>query len=213
MSTQPIHSLTARPDVWRGYRGRLDVSGYPSGFPALDALLQCGGWPRQGLVELLPGTPGAGGLQLLLPALAALTRSGESVAMVSPPGHLCAPALLSAGVVLEHLLVVTPPPGQLLWSCEQILRSAAVAALVVWPTGVRLDVAALRRLQLAAREGGCWASLLRGPDAASQPSVARLRLRLERRDATWVALHVLKQLGGGAGRHVNLALPIATGVE
>jgi hypothetical protein len=68
-----LEELLAHPSVWRG-RSRAAVETFPTGFPALDAGLPGGGWPRHGLVEILTPRPGVGELYLLLPALAALSR-------------------------------------------------------------------------------------------------------------------------------------------
>ena len=65
-----LAELLAHPSVWRG-RSRAALETLPTGFPALDAGLPGGGWPRHGLVEILTPEPGVGELYLLLPALAA----------------------------------------------------------------------------------------------------------------------------------------------
>jgi hypothetical protein len=69
-----LQELLAHPSVWRG-RSRAAVETLPTGFAALDAGLPGGGWPRHGLVEILTPRPGVGELYLLLPVLAALSRS------------------------------------------------------------------------------------------------------------------------------------------
>src|SRR5512137_3109590 len=58
-------------------------AGLPTGYAALDRCLPGGGWPLQGLIEILSDQRGIGELRLLLPALAALCR--EPGATESPP--------------------------------------------------------------------------------------------------------------------------------
>ena len=63
-----LADVLSRSDVWRGDSlARAALPGVPSGFAALDAELPGGGWPRGGLVELLPARQGIGELSLLMP--------------------------------------------------------------------------------------------------------------------------------------------------
>src|SRR5262245_53393917 len=81
-----LESLLQHPAIWRG-RSAAPISVVPSGFPALDAALPGGGWPSAGLVEILVSHIGVGELNVLLPALVALTRkeSARWCAWVAPP--------------------------------------------------------------------------------------------------------------------------------
>ncbi|MDZ4255750.1 MAG: SOS cell division inhibitor SulA, partial [Sulfuritalea sp.] len=79
-----------------------------SGFPALDAELPGGGWPRGALTELLTEHEGIGELGLLLPALAALTAAGQTVVLIAPPRAAHAPAWAAAGIRLDGLRLVFP---------------------------------------------------------------------------------------------------------
>ena len=49
-------------------------TGTPTGFPVLDRQLPGGGWPVDGIAELLYDHQGIGELRLLVPALAYLSR-------------------------------------------------------------------------------------------------------------------------------------------
>ncbi len=74
--------------LWRARERESDsgaaaAAGLPTGYAALDRCLPGGGWPRQGLIEILSDQRGIGELRLLLPALAALCR--EPGATESPP--------------------------------------------------------------------------------------------------------------------------------
>src|SRR5262245_1576849 len=108
MSTQQqLAELLAHPSVWRG-RSHAAVETFSTGFPALDAGLPGGGWPRHGLVEILTPRPGVGELYLLLPVLVALSRATPArwCAWVSPPQEPYAPALEAHGAALDRMLVV-----------------------------------------------------------------------------------------------------------
>src|SRR5438093_10615934 len=104
-----IEEILQRHPVWRGSGFAKAVAALPTGFAALDAELPGGGWPRQGLTEVLADPPGIGELELILPALAALTGTGKRVVWVAPPHIPYAPALAAAGVDLVNLLIVAPP--------------------------------------------------------------------------------------------------------
>ncbi|WJW75112.1 translesion DNA synthesis-associated protein ImuA [Thiohalobacter sp. IOR34] len=157
----------------------LAADGIPSGFEALDALLPSGGWPRAGLIELLVPREGIGVLQLVLPALATLSRQRRWIAWVAPPYVPYAPALGLAGVVPDHQLMIHPrPDGDGLDAVERTLRSGTCGAVLAWPlTG---DGPRLRRLQAAAEAGRCLGLLFRRQDGPRPPGGVGLRLRVER---------------------------------
>jgi len=171
-----LEELLAHPSVWRG-RSRAAVETFPTGFAALDAGLPGGGWPRHGLVEILTPQPGVGELYLLLPALAALSRTAPArwCTWVSPPHEPFAPALMAHGVALDRMLIVrTHLP---LWAQEQALRSGACEVALAWLP--RASPRAIRRLQLAAEQGRALGVLYRSRAFASDPSPAMLRVLLE----------------------------------
>lgn len=149
-----------------------------SGFAALDRELPGGGWPCGALTELLGGLEGIGELQLVLPALAALTARGKRVAWLAPPHLPYAPALAAAGIDLTHLVVVRAPGRRdSLWAAEQVLRAGSCHALLAWLHAPRYPE--LRRLALAAGPGRACVFLFRPPAAAAEPSPAALRLALD----------------------------------
>jgi hypothetical protein len=176
-------------------------SGVPTGFPALDAALPWGGWPPGSLCELLAESPGVG-LGLVLPALARLGCEGRWLLLVDPPWSPYAPALAARGVRLERLVVVRAE-GQGAWAAEQGLRSGACAVVLLW--GGRWELAALRRLQLAAETGGALVFLFREPAAARQASPAALRLELIPAGAGY-RVRILKLRGAPAGAALDLPL-------
>jgi hypothetical protein len=174
----PLTEILQRQTVWHGDAPSAGAAAAAAtGYAALDAELPGGGWPT-GLVEVLHRANGAGELQIVLPALAALTGAGHRIAWLAPPYLPYAPALKAAGVRLAQLTVVRAP-GRLdaLWAAEQALRSGAFHALLLWLP--RASYPELRRLAVAAQAGPAFALAFRPPQAACESSPALLRLALE----------------------------------
>jgi cell division inhibitor SulA/protein ImuA len=178
-----LAELLRHPALWRG-GGAGAPETVSTGFRALDARLPGGGWPLATLVELLVPAAGVGEIRLLLPALRSLTAAGREprwVAWLAPPHLPYAPALADAGLDPARMLVVRPRAGiDRLWAMEQALRSGACAAVLGW-AGEARD-AMLRRLKLAAEEGGTPAFLLRPAAHRCEATPAALRLALAARD-------------------------------
>lgn len=201
--------LRQRASVWQGGAPAAAIPalpGTPTGFDALDAALPGGGWPAGGLAEALCRAEGVGELQVVLPALASLTRAGRRVAWLAPPHLPYAPALSAAGVRLENLTVVRAPGRRdALWAAEQALRAGAFHALLLWlPRAVYPE---LRRLAVAAQGGPAFALAFRPPEAAAEPSPAVLRLALEPGPAGALSVRILKRRG------LPLAAPLALAIQ
>jgi len=165
--------LLEHPAIWRGRSAaRLEV--LPSGFAKLDELLPGGGWPRHGLIEILIPRFGSGELSLLLPALAAVSRTSGArwCVWVAPPLMPFAPGLVAGGLVLERVAVVGGKRP--LWALEQVLCSGACDAALAW--GRSVPARDIRRLQLAAERGRTLGVLFRPRRAARESSAAALRL-------------------------------------
>src|SRR6267143_802865 len=143
--------LLEHPAIWRGRGGAAHQRGLPTGFAALDAYLPGYGWPRTGLIEILVSRFGSGELYLLLPALAALTRAAAArwCVWVAPPLMPFAPALVSQGIVLDRVAVVSG--ARPLWALEQALGSGACDVALAWARQPKARE--IRRLQLAAARG------------------------------------------------------------
>jgi cell division inhibitor SulA/protein ImuA len=181
-----IARLLEHPAIWRG-RSAAERSGLSTGFAALDEHLPDRGWPRAGLIEILVARFGSGELALLMPALAALTRSAAArwCVWVAPPLVPFAPALAACGVVLDRVALVEGArrqdarlrgdPG--MWAFEQTLGSGACDAVLGWVRQPKpRDI---RRLQLAAERGRTLGVLFRPQRAAREASAAMLRLSIE----------------------------------
>src|SRR5882762_5833625 len=93
----PLESILERRGIWRGGAPALVSGAISTSYASLDRELPGGGWPTGALTEILGtgkgGVQGIGELQLVLPALAALTRAGKRVAWLAPPYLPYAPAL------------------------------------------------------------------------------------------------------------------------
>lgn len=177
MAVVALASLLESRQVWQGHAAPA-TDGEPSGWPALDALLPGGGWPKAALSEILLPADGVGELQLVLPALARLTRARRSVVVVAPPYRPYAPGWEARGVAMAEVEIVTAAaPRDALWAAEQCLRSGSCAAVLAWPR--EADERALRRLQVAAASGPALGFVFRDSRHAAQPSPAALRLELE----------------------------------
>ncbi|MFQ5981770.1 MAG: translesion DNA synthesis-associated protein ImuA [Woeseiaceae bacterium] len=183
--------------LWRGRDQAHNWQGLPSGYPKLDRSLPGGGWPRHALTEILLEHYGRGELQLLMPALARLSKTEDEagwIAWIAPPFQPYPPALLQWGVDLSRILIVRPRQGnETLWSAEQALSSGNCAAVLVWPE--TLDDYSSRRLQLAAEKGQSWAVAFRPLTALSRTSAAALRIQLMPGEKG-TDLRVLKSRGG-----------------
>jgi len=203
-----LAELLRHPALWRGGGAGEAPATVPSGFRRLDERLPGGGWPLATLIEILLPTAGVGEIRLLLPALCRLSRAtpGEPrwIAWLAPPHLPYAPALVDAGLDPARMLVIQPCAGlDLLWAMEQALRSGACAAVLGW-AGVTGD-RALRRLKLAAEEGGGPGFLFRPSAHREESSPAALRLALSAHD-DGLDIEILKSQGGMPARIDRLSI-------
>lgn len=201
---RPLDALLATAALWRARSGVEPAEpGLPTGWPRLDAELPGGGWPLGTLIELLLPQAGSGELQLLLPALGALTRGPPQterrwLAWISPPHAPYAPAFAQHGIRPDRLLVISAErTADRLWAIEEALRSGSCAAVLAWLDAV--DDRWLRRLKLAAETGRGLAVLFRPLRRQGAASPATLRLVLEP-TARGLDLRVLKSRGRGPAR-------------
>jgi hypothetical protein len=209
-----LAAVLARSDVRRGDAfAVLPTPALPSGFTALDRELPGGGWPRGALTEILVDGHGFGELSLLLPALRSLRAGGDWVLAIAPPDAnlaLHAPACAAAGIDFEHLAVVSPAGSRdALWAAEQALQSGAPQAVLCWSAAA--DSRAVRRLQVAAGQGGAAAFLFRPLSRAREPSAAALRLALAAGPVSpqggALSVTILKRRGPPLAGDIVLAVP------
>jgi len=204
--TAALEAVLHRHPVWRGAGLASPAApSVPSGYPALDRELPGGGWPAGALSEILCARQGVGELQLVLPALVALSQAQGRVAWLAPPHLPYAPALAAAGMRLEFLTVVRAPGRRdALWAAEQVLRAGACRALLLWLP--RAGYAELRRLALAAETGKSVAMLFRPPQVAQESSPAPLRLALEP-EGEQLAVRILKRRGSPLATPLRVPIP------
>ena len=188
-----LAALLAHPAIWRGDDVAPEPAAVPSGYAALDAALPGRGWPQGALTEVVLEREGIGEIRLTLPALARVQAAGRDVVWIAPPHRPYAPALVQGGLDLARLVIVRcAVPKDALWAFEQALRAPECGAAFAWlPTH---DERALRRLQVAAREGRTWGVLWRRPGQRGSATAAPLRLALARQDGH-LAVRVVKRRG------------------
>jgi len=205
MSTPGVLAdVLARGDVWRGGSlARAVVPGVPTGHAELDAELPGGGWPRGGLVELLPGRQGIGEMSLLMPALARLSAQEMSwIVCVAPPLPPYAPAWEAAGIALSRLLITRAVGGDAAWACARALDTDGVGALLAWlPLA---DAGSLRRLQLLAEKSRTLIFLFRPAATARDASPAPLRIALDAAGQGRLSLCLFKRRGGARATPLEL---------
>jgi hypothetical protein len=216
-ASSTLAALLSHPAIWRGDDCAPEPAAMSSGFAALDAALPGRGWPQGALTEMLLEREGIGEIRLTLPALARVQAQGRDVVWIAPPHRPYAPALAVAGLDLARLYVVhCREPKDALWAFEQALRAPECGAAFAWlPTH---DERALRRLQVAAREGRTWGVLWRRPGQRGSASAAPLRLALSPHagpNLGTLAVHVLKRRGSELPQPVlidigNIGRPAST---
>ena len=206
--SRDLSHLLEHPAIGRG-RSAARMRVLPTGFRALDEGLPGGGWPRAGLIEILPSCLGVGELSLLLPVLAAVTRRPEArwCVWLAPPLRPFAPALAGCGVALERMLIVQPQRKEAeeksaFWAFEQTLRSGACDIVLAWLRSALPRQ--IRRLHLAAERGSTLGVLFRPREAARDSSPAALRIIVE--PAPQGARVTLLKSRGGARGAIELSL-------
>lgn len=225
-----LESLLEHPELWRAGRpgggGASHRPVQPSLHPVLDRFLPGGGWPIGAVSELCFKQTGIGELQLLMPALAALSQQQRWIAWVNPPFLPYPPALAASGIRLGRMLLIRRPADhgslpvkqdaqhnagrgmqpeeirhrQMLWALEQAARSGACSAVLAWLDERRVTTRHIQRLQVAARQGNTLLWLFRPDTVLQQASLASLRLRLHAESHTGTArrlrVDIIKRHGG-----------------
>ncbi len=174
----------------------------PTGFAELDLLLG-GGWPTQQVIELRTAF-GIGEFRLLLPYLQQQASLGKLQVYINTPAQLHAPFLSSQGLPLWQLLDVRAQDRDALWAAEQCLKSGCCSTVLLWQH--TLNIARLKRLQLAAAEGQAELFLIRPAGQAQLSLPVGLSLALSPA-AQGIEVRVLKRRGGwpGARQLVNFS--------
>lgn len=199
----PINKLLRETGLWRASSIDCEYKkSCKSGFPQLDRQLPGGGWPADGVTEILHSRYGVGEFRLLAPALARLSHEQSRwLLLVNPPYIPYPPALAQAGVDLASILVTQPKTTRdYLWVLEKALASQSCSAVLSWPGTIHMKQ--IRRLQVASKEGHCWNVLFRPKSAIQYASPAELRVRLRplelppTMENSAVEVKILKRRGG-----------------
>ena len=199
-----LQEILEQHPVWRGQALAQAGESLPTGYEALAGQLPGGGWPTGALTEILGEEEGIGELQLVLPALAALSSAGKRIVWLAPPHLPYAPALAAAGIDLTQLSVVRAPGRRdALWAAEQVLRAGPCHAMVAWFRHARYEE--LRRLAVAAEASRAFVALFRPRSAAGEPSPAVLRVALEPAGSE-LSVHILKRRGAPAAAPLSLSI-------
>lgn len=196
--------------VWQGDQlpGAGEAPVLSSGFAALDALLPGGGWPCQGLSEILLPAWGLAECRLTAPALSlALQEEGKGKAVLfigaPDPPHL--PGWRAAGLTAASMVWVDAArPQQRLWAAEQALHCPEVAAVLLWLPPGRGQTAGLRRLQVHSLQGRRPVFVFRPLAAQAESSPAPLRLALQACRPLALVLRLLKRRGPAHERPIEL---------
>jgi len=190
--------------IWRA--GDIQKKGqktFPTGYSEFDNALPGRGWPQSSLIEIIVSNWGMGELQLLIPLLKQITQNTYYAVLISPPYIPYTPALHQQGIALKNMIVMPKEyiGEQCLWVLEKVLNTQTCGVAIAWPK--KLTDKSMRRLQLAAEQGGSIAIVFQNREASSSP--AALRIRLIRLKAG-LQIDILKARGGSRFRRVVISL-------
>ena len=150
----------------------------PKEVDGLDELLPCGGWPINGLLEIIIPDNYSDFMSLLMPALVRFSQQDRWIAMVTPPCQARARLFTDNSIDPLKVLQVNPHPGRsALWTAESMLQSGDCAVVMAWPNcnTELMD----KRLQNAAASGKSLAILIRYEGLSMPRSAVDVRLKLE----------------------------------
>jgi hypothetical protein len=183
--------MLSRDELIRTLRERLEQATarcrserVSSGSAGLDRLLPGRGFRRGTLTEWLSEPGGGATTMALVSARAACCLGGALVVVDRSPasatnlgGRFYPPAAAALGIDLEKLILVRPTHARdERWALTQALGCQGVAAVLCWPE--KFDSRSLRRMQLAAEQGGSL-GLLVGPPSSTTATWSEVRLRVE----------------------------------
>lgn len=207
-------TLKNQGQIWSGNDWRLTHSAAsPSGYVALDNLLNGGGWPLGAVTEILCSQPGQGELRLVIPFLEQLGQQDLRWQLwLNPPYQPYGPGLNAWGLNTDKMLICqADKPEDLLWSIEQGITTGGASVVLAWVEA--LDKAQLRRIQLASEKNGIATFLFRSLKFRHAQSVSALRLAINMMEQQRVQLDILKRRGGWPVRNIDLTLPLQANRE
>ncbi len=201
MST-PLNTLFQSALLWHGDQLARTTAVAPTGFPELDSQLPGGGWPLNGLIEVMLDRPGIGEMQLFFPALKRLLNEGKTLVIVVPPYLPYPPAFQQHGLDPSQIVLINAiNQNDRLWAFEQALRGASCGAAFSWFTTIEENH--MRRFQLAASEAKGLAVIFRPAVVRIGSAWAALRLSLSPENG-YLGTRILKRRGGGLSTLMRL---------
>ena len=208
MKSLALDDILNNPAIWR--IGQVPMSRkatIPTGSSLLDIALPGHGWEIGALTEILTNEQGIGELSLLIPALRETTRSGRAVVLVAPPYVPLPMTLENRSALLHRIVIINAEKQELLWATEQAARSGAAGMVVAWESGSPRDwnYQALRRLHVAADNGGTALLLYRRASAINGASPAPTRLSLSA-DSGELLVQIAKRRGALIAETIRLNL-------
>lgn len=202
----PAHVAQA---VWRGTEvGAAAGRALPTGFEVLDAALPGGGWPTQGLSEVLLAQAALCEWRLLAPALPGFLAGRDSrIYLIAPPKPPNAMGLAQLGLAPQQLVWIdVKAPADSLWAAEQLIKSEAAGAVLVWLPQARPEQ--IRRLQVQALHCDAPVFVFRPEAALRDASPAPLRVSVALGESWGIDLRIRKRRGASADEVLHLrALP------
>lgn len=211
--TKSLNHLLQDARIWQGHKPRKHTSpAEHTGYQVLDNQLGGLGWPKGALSECLLDHHGIGELHLALPLMRNLARQGKTIFWLNPPHMPYAPALASAGVPTDQLVLIqAKDSADFLWTLENCLRSPVTGLVMAWPG--QLASRDIRRLQLASEAGNNVCILFRKRQQADQSSPAALRMELAPGACLDMNVHILKRRGSWPGQRCTIALAHRAGTQ
>ncbi|NKB77251.1 MAG: translesion DNA synthesis-associated protein ImuA [Gammaproteobacteria bacterium] len=192
--------------LWRGSKKNISSDQFlKTGYAELDQFLPTGGWPSDSLTEIIVDHWGNGELQVLLPLLMKISQNAFPIVFIAPPHIPYAPALESAGILLDKLIIIDDEinTNDLWWVAEKTLRHPECGAVLIWPKNQNPQH--IRRLQLAASTARNPGFLFRCGAPTQSPAPLRLKLSRSMDDIT---IRILKsRFGWQQNRSISLHLP------
>jgi len=221
LSSEPLARLRARHLVMPARPKSL-----PLGLGPIDALLPDAGLPRGAVVEICSPAGLGHATRLALAACASAQREARAqgdeqstrawCGWIDTSQTLFAPGVLAAGVDLERLLVVRPPPEALARIAVRLGSSQLFSLLVVERAGVpgmrSSEVRArwsttVRRLGLALESSECTVVLLSSTEQLrAEPLPVAMRIELGRPSSDRLSFRIAKERYGRIGDPVSLSL-------
>jgi len=201
-----LQQVLKRADIWQASKQSNHYPAIVSGYASLDKLLHFGGWPLNRLTEILIERLNIGEMQLILPAIAKVMEKGGWLFLIEPPFNPYAPGWLKANINIQKMIIIQScQEKDWLWAAEQVIGHQESCCTLFWPPKDHLSNKVLKRLQLAAAQGGRLNFIFRSISVTNQSSPASLRLVVKKTDkentnSKSLDVEVLKQSGGWSGQ-------------